>query len=173
MIATCSSEDKVDVLKKLGCDRVINYKKENLYQVLRKEYPKGINIVYESVGGDTFATCVRNLAQFGRLIIIGAISQYQEQDQKVQGLPSWLPTIMIQKSATVRGFFLPNSTKNAGDHLKSLLASFQAGKLKVPVDQTKFTGLEAVSDAVDYLYAGKNVGKVVVHLNPNSRKSNL
>lgn len=80
---------------------------------------------------------------------------------------------MIQKSATVRGFFLPNSTKNAGEHLKRLLSLFQQGTLKVPIDQTNFTGLESVPDAVDYLYSGKNIGKVVVHLNPNTRKSSL
>lgn len=95
VIATCSSDDKAEVLKKLGCDRVINYKKENLHTTLKKEYPKGIDIVYESVGGDTFTTCVRNLAQFGRLIIIGAISQYQESDLKAPGAPN--PT---QVSAT-------------------------------------------------------------------------
>eukprot|EP01122_Echinamoeba_exundans_P007241 TRINITY_DN2179_c0_g1_i1.p1 TRINITY_DN2179_c0_g1~~TRINITY_DN2179_c0_g1_i1.p1 ORF type:complete len:353 (-),score=72.17 TRINITY_DN2179_c0_g1_i1:33-1091(-) len=173
VIATCSTEDKVEVLRKLGCDRVINYKKENLGNVLRTEYPKGVNIVYESVGGDTFTTCVRNLAPFGRLVIIGAISQYQESDLKVPGLPAWLPTMLIQKSATVRGFFLPNSTKNAGEHLKKILTLFQSGKLKVPMDQTNFTGLESVADAVEYLYTGKNVGKVVVHLNPNTRKSAL
>jgi NADPH-dependent curcumin reductase CurA len=41
------------------------------------------------------------------------------------------------------------------------------------MDQTNFTGLESVADAVEYLYTGKNVGKVVVHLNPNTRKSAL
>lgn len=41
VIATCSSDEKAATLKKIGCDRVINYKKENLNEVLRKEYPKG------------------------------------------------------------------------------------------------------------------------------------
>jgi NADPH:quinone reductase-like Zn-dependent oxidoreductase len=47
VIGTCSSDDKSAVLKQLGCDRVINYKKESLAGVLKKEYPKGLDIVYE------------------------------------------------------------------------------------------------------------------------------
>ena len=39
VIGTCSSQDKVDLLKSLGCDRVINYKQESLDDVLTKEYP--------------------------------------------------------------------------------------------------------------------------------------
>lgn len=39
VIATCSSDKKVEFLKSLNCDRIINYKKENLDQVLKEEYP--------------------------------------------------------------------------------------------------------------------------------------
>lgn len=39
MIGTCSSKGKVELLKSLGCDRVINYKEENIDDVLTKEYP--------------------------------------------------------------------------------------------------------------------------------------
>jgi prostaglandin reductase 3 len=42
VIGTCSSESKVKFLKSLGVDRAINYKKENLKNVLKKEYPKGL-----------------------------------------------------------------------------------------------------------------------------------
>jgi len=41
VIGTVSSDDKIEILKSLGCDRVINYRKENLNEVLKKEYPKG------------------------------------------------------------------------------------------------------------------------------------
>lgn len=41
VIGTCSSDDKVAMLKEMGCDRVINYKKENFKAVMKKEYPRG------------------------------------------------------------------------------------------------------------------------------------
>ena len=66
VIGTCSSSDKVSLLKSLGCDRVVNYKTESLHDVLKKEYPRGIDVVYESVGGEIFNTAARHLAIHGK-----------------------------------------------------------------------------------------------------------
>lgn len=44
-------------------------------QVLEEEFPKGFDIIYESVGGDMFNLCLNALAVYGRLIVIGMISQ--------------------------------------------------------------------------------------------------
>lgn len=41
VIGTCSSDEKAQVLKRMGCDRVINYRKEDLMKVLKEEYPHG------------------------------------------------------------------------------------------------------------------------------------
>ena len=46
-------------------------------QVLKNEFPKGLDIIYESVGGDMFNLCLNALAVYGRLIVIGMISQVQ------------------------------------------------------------------------------------------------
>jgi hypothetical protein len=74
--SSCISLLQVDTLKQLGCDRPVNYKKESLFEVLRKEYPKGVDVVYEGVGGDMFDVALNNLAVKGRLIVIGFISGY-------------------------------------------------------------------------------------------------
>ena len=44
-------------------------------QVLKKEYPKGVDLIYESVGGEMFEQCVKALAVHGRIVVIGAMSQ--------------------------------------------------------------------------------------------------
>ena len=49
------------MLKSLGCDRVINYKKEDFQSVLKDEYPEGVDIVFESVGGKFFDICLKRL----------------------------------------------------------------------------------------------------------------
>ena len=67
---------KVKFLQSLGCDRVVNYTAEDLGGVLKAEYPKGIDVVYECIGGDLFETCLAALAPKGRLILIGFISGY-------------------------------------------------------------------------------------------------
>lgn len=48
-------------------------------KVLRKEFPKGVDIIYESVGGQMFDLCLNALAVYGRLIVIGMISQVPNQ----------------------------------------------------------------------------------------------
>jgi len=75
VIATCGGSEKAKLLKELGVDRVIDYKSENIKTVLKKEFPKGVNIIYESVGGQMFDMCLNALAVYGRLIVIGMISQ--------------------------------------------------------------------------------------------------
>ncbi|MEM9276590.1 MAG: zinc-binding dehydrogenase, partial [Cyanobacteria bacterium P01_F01_bin.143] len=62
VIGTCGSEAKYQLLKELGCDRVINYRVENVAQVLQQEYPQGINLVFECIGKNMFDTCLDNLA---------------------------------------------------------------------------------------------------------------
>ncbi|KAH9514474.1 hypothetical protein Btru_025346, partial [Bulinus truncatus] len=76
VIGTCSSEDKVQFLKGIGCDRAINYSTDSLQEVLSKEYPKGVDVVYETIGNEVLDAALKNLAVFGRLIVIGSISNY-------------------------------------------------------------------------------------------------
>jgi len=168
VIATVGSDDKAAVLKKMGVDRVINYKKEKLDEVLKKEYPKGVDIVYESVGGETFEACLNNLAVFGRLIVIGMVSGYQSGDafRGGAGNPN-VPAKILAKSASVIGFFLNSYHKLFKRHYQQLMTLIQEGKIESVTDSAKFKGLEQVADAIDYLYQGKNIGKVVVELIPS------
>ena len=166
VIGTCSTDEKVKFLRSLGCDRPINYKKESLGEVLRTEYPKGVNVVYESVGGDTFNTCVKNLAVHGRLIIIGFISTYTTTFSTRPNLP--LYSILLSKSASVRGFFLEHYVSEISSHFATLAKLYATGQLTPVIDVGQsspggvFKGVESVVDAVDYLYSGKSSGKVVV-----------
>ena len=164
VIATCGSEEKRKFLKSLGADRVVNYKTENLKSVLKNEYPKGVDLVCELVGGEMFSTCVNALAPKGRLLIIGAVSQYSTgwKPSTHVGLPEKL----LVKSASLLGFFLPMYAIHFKRHLAQLLEGYEAGKLHVEMDPSKFVGLEAVFDAVDHLQSGKSMGKVYVTLDP-------
>lgn len=171
VIGTCSTDEKVQFLERLGCDRPVNYKKEDLKEVLKKEYPQGVDVVYESIGGEIFNTCVKNLATRGRLIIIGFISNYQSNSFSSRpNIP--LYSILLSKSASVRGFFLNNYLSDIPSHFRNLVQLYSTGKLAATVDfgdgylKGPFKGVESVFDAVDYLYTGKSAGKVVVDLDP-------
>jgi NADPH-dependent curcumin reductase CurA len=159
VIGTCSSDDKAAMLKSIGCDRPVNYKTENLRQILKDEYPKGVNIVFESVGGELFDTALRHLAVRGRLITIGFISEYP-LPKKIE--TTRVHSFLVGKSASVRGFWLNHYLREAPQHLAKLVGLVESGKLVSEVDATDFHGLESVADAVEYLYTGANHGKVLV-----------
>ena len=160
VIGTCGSEAKVQLLKELGCDRAINYRKEDIDRVLKQEYPKGINLILDCIGKEVFDTCVDNLAVRGRLVTIGFISEYGKDPEIVTQ-----PRIYHQifwKAASVRGFLMPHYVEYMVEARDRLLDLFYTGKIRVAVDPTEFKGIESVPDAVEYLLSGKNCGKVVV-----------
>jgi hypothetical protein len=160
VIGTCSSDEKADFLRSIGCDRPINYKKENLKEVLKSEFPKGVDIVFETVGGETFDTALKALAVHGRLVVIGAMSEYEGGTEMVTS--PRVGNFLLRKSASVRAFWLMHFFKEAIPNMKRLIELADTGKLLLTVDDTPFKGAEGVFAAIDYMYSGKNIGKVVV-----------
>ncbi|KAG5856936.1 hypothetical protein ANANG_G00013200 [Anguilla anguilla] len=134
VVGTCSSDEKSGFLKTIGCDRPINYRSEDLAGVLQREYPRGLDVVYESVGA---ASSI------------------------------WPSTAWPRRRAR---FFLPHFLSDYGEAMADMLRKCGSGELVCEVDvgemtpEGHFVGLESVYRAVDHMYAGKNLGKVVVQL---------
>lgn len=162
VLGTCSTDEKADLLRTLGCDRPINYKTENLKAVLKQEAPDGLDVVYESVGGRMFDTALRALAVKGRLISIGFIGEYVDGPERVTDVRVYHR--LLAKSASVRGFFLPHFPRLFKPHMQRLFDLVQAGTLQAAIDPAEFRGLDAVPDAVEHLHSGQSRGKVVVRL---------
>lgn len=162
VIGLTSTADKAALLKTLGVDRVINYKLENLRQVLETEYPRGLDIAYDSAGGEIFDAFLDNLAIRGRLVISGHTSDF---DKPIEDTPH--PRIyhkLYKKSASVRGFQNQAFREYFDEAARRVLDLHYSGRLKVLVDPTPFHGLESVPDASEYLLSGRNTGKVVVRI---------
>jgi hypothetical protein len=164
VIGTCGTDDKIEMLNELGCDRVVQYKREDLGHVLSAEYPRGVDLVYESVGRQMFDTCVDHLAIRGRLVVIGYITEYLAPPEEVTSNRIYFK--LLGKSASIRSMFLLHYMKQVPEHLATLLELYREGKLIVAVDPTGFVGVEQVADAVEYLHSGQSSGKVVVRFGP-------
>ncbi|KAG2635459.1 prostaglandin reductase-3-like isoform X1 [Panicum virgatum] len=167
VVATCGGESKAEFLASVGADRVINYRNESIKDVLKKEFPRGVDIIYESVGGEMFDLCLNALAVHGHLIVIGMISQYQGESGWKPKNYTGLCEKILAKSQTVAGFFLVQYAHLWQDHLDKLFDLYASGKLKVSLDPKKFLGVASVPDAVEYLHSGRSVGKVVVCIDPS------
>lgn len=76
VIGMTSSAAKAEYLKSLGADCIINYREENLDEVLTEKFPAGIDVVWETIGGEVYETLFHHLAPRGRLVIIGSITSY-------------------------------------------------------------------------------------------------
>lgn len=160
VIGTCGSSAKAQLLQALGCDRIVNYHQEDLNTVLQQEYPKGVDLIFDCVGGSVFDTCVDHLAIRGRLVVVGFISEYAK-------IPQVTPQPRIYhklfwKAASVRGFLMPHYAEQMVAARDRLLKLFYTDQLRVAIDPTLFCGIESIPTAVEYLLGGKNMGKVVV-----------
>ncbi len=163
VVAVCGTEEKAKHLRGLGCDRVVNYRAENLAEVLDEEYPSGIDLVFENVGRSFFDVLVARLAVKGRLVVCGYNSEYRG-DLEVVTAPR-VYRDLLWKSASVRGFIYLHFPDLVGPTRDRLLALWHEGKLRSTVDTARFEGLESVPDAVDRLLSGASTGKVFVELN--------
>jgi NADPH-dependent curcumin reductase CurA len=162
VIGLTGRADKAALLKSLGVDRVVNYRTENLRAVLEREYPRGIDIAYDSVGGEIFDAFLDNIAIRGRLVISGHTSDF---DQPVENIPH--PRIyrkLYKKSASVRGFQNMAFREYFADAARRILDLHYAGRIRVLADPTPFVGVDSAADAVEYLLSGRNTGKVVIQV---------
>lgn len=151
----------------MGCDVVINYKEEDVDKRLKEEFPKGVDIIYESVGGNMRNICFSNLAPFGRLIIIGSVAEdYEKRDNSKPSLDRYgiNPMTLMGGSSSVSGFFLfaALSHPRFSEISQKLFKAVQTGEIKINVDPkcAEFVGMDGVAKAQLYMRSGSNVGKI-------------
>ena len=170
VVATCGGPAKAAMLEQLGADLIIDYKRgpNEVRDVLRSRFPRGVNVVIEMVGGDMFDTCRKALAGSGRLLIIGAMSQYAS-GWKTKQASEGLVEQLLAKNQSLIGFFLLNHSRLFKRHFEALEAKWRAGTLNVQLAEPVapgggFVGIDRVFDAVDFLQGGKSSGKVTLAL---------
>ncbi|QDZ21995.1 alcohol dehydrogenase [Chloropicon primus] len=163
VIATCSNPRKKDLLEELGAERVINYKLEDVQKVLKEEYPRGISLVYDGVGGKLLQNILPAVSPLGRIVTIGAVSTYQADEESA--LKQEHMQSLYQRGVSILGFYLPAYKSQFQKYLNQLCDLHRTKKLRVHVDVKKrYCGAEMAPDAVKDLHSGKTQGKVVVQI---------
>ncbi|KAI8902664.1 hypothetical protein BC833DRAFT_295342 [Globomyces pollinis-pini] len=125
-----------------------------------------------------FQTCLKSLAIRGRLIIIGAVSNYANEVKKGDAMNAFnwdvvKTNALLGKSTTLTGFFLNHYVSEFGQTMAELTALTKNGTLKPTVHPESFNGLSSVSDAIKCMHSGKNIGKLVVSLTRNNHPARL
>ena len=156
VIAVCSSQEKLDIAKAQGADELINYKEQDLKASLKEiTGGKGVDVVYDPVGGDAFDACTRAMARNGRMLVIGFASGR---------IPEIPVNLTLVKEYSVIGVFWGSFVMHEPmiflQNMQELFAWYKEGKVCVVTDQV-FT-LSQTKEALAKVFNREVKGKVVV-----------
>ncbi|MGA9308725.1 MAG: NADP-dependent oxidoreductase [Candidatus Sulfotelmatobacter sp.] len=146
----------------LGFDAAIDYKSEDVAEALRRTCPQGINIYFDNVGGDILEAALANLARGARIVICGAISQYNNTGP-VQGPRNYL-SLLVHR-ATMKGMLVFDYADRYAHAAREMAGWMAAGKLKSREDIVE--GLETFPDTFLKLFKGENLGKLILRVAAN------
>jgi NADPH-dependent curcumin reductase CurA len=160
VVGIAGSDEKCRWLTEdLGFDSAINYKKEKVFEALKRECPNGIDVDFENVGGEILDSILALINLGARISLCGMISQYNATD-RMPG-PSNLFMLIVRR-ARMQGFLVSDYMGRAAEAMTALGGWLKEGKLKYRVDVVE--GLEQTPRAVNKLFDGSNQGKLVVKI---------
>jgi NADPH-dependent curcumin reductase CurA len=138
-------------------DYAINYKAEDLNAKLKEYAPDGIHIYYDNVGGETLDTALLNLAQGARVVICGAISQYNDMGN-IHGPKNYMKIVTARGYLT--GIIVFDYVKEWPKAAEEIAAWIAEGKINVKEHVVK--GLENYFSTLEMLFTGENFGKLIL-----------
>lgn len=145
------------LVDELGFDAAIDYKSEDLSAALKKHCPDGINIYFDNVGGEMLDAALAQLAHGARVVICGAISQYNNTTA-IKGPANYL-NLMV-KRATMKGVMVSDFYPRAAEAAMVMAGWLMSGKLKSREDIVE--GFNSFPETFQMLFTGANNGKLVL-----------
>ncbi|WP_331233608.1 quinone oxidoreductase family protein [Natronorarus salvus] len=156
VFGTASTPEKLALAERLGCDHPIRYTEEAFDEVVMEETDgEGVDLVLESVGGETFSRSLDALSPMGRLVAFGAAS----------GEPGTIDSVrLLFETKSVLGFHLGTSMRHAPDRVLSALPDltegFASGELRVVLGES--FALSEAADAHAHVESRRSSGKVLL-----------
>ena len=145
------------VIDELGFDACIDYKNENVATRFKEECPKGIDIYFDNVGGEILDIALTRLRMHARIVICGAISQYNTKTN-VKGPSNYLSLLVNRASMT--GMVVFDYADRYAEGAKILGKWLAQGKLKSREDV--YEGIENFPETYTRLFSGDKMGKLVL-----------
>ena len=141
----------------LGFDAAVDHRADDWAAQLKAATPDGIDVDFENVGGALMDAIFARLNIGARVALCGLISEYNAEDPPPG--PRAFGNLLIQR-ALVKGFIVLDHFGQAPEAITEIAGLMQQGKLK-PLE-TVVEGFEQLPTAINMLFDGKNVGKLVV-----------
>jgi len=159
VVGIAGDQAKVDYcVQELGFDACINYKTEDVAAALRAACPQGIDVYFDNVGGEILDTVLLQINLKARIVICGAISQYNNT-APAKGPANYM--MLLVNRARMEGILVGDNAARFGDAAREMAGWLREGKLTTPKVQTEH-GIENFLPTLNKLFSGENFGKLVL-----------
>ena len=160
VIGIAGGKSKCDYLtEKLGFDGAIDYKNENIANGIKKHCPKGIDVYFDNVGGEILDSALIFLRKKARVVICGAISQYNAESE-VKGPKNYLS--LLVNRASMKGMVVLDYAPKYLEAMKQMAVWILEGKLFYKEDV--YNGIENFRETFLRLFSGDKMGKLILKI---------
>jgi NADPH-dependent curcumin reductase CurA len=146
------------LLEEFGYDEAIDYKSEDLIPALREKCPDRVNVYFDNVGGEVLDAVLARLARGARIVICGAVSQYNESTMRG---PSNYMSLLVRR-ARMEGFVVFDFAARYAEAAREMGGWMSEGKLVGREDVV--AGIETFPETLNKLFRGENTGKLVLQV---------
>jgi NADPH-dependent curcumin reductase len=162
VVGIAGGREKCEWLTKVaGFDAAIDYKSEKVGEALTRHCPKGIDVYFDNVGGEILDDALARISHHARIVLCGAISQYNDMGTKAPAGPKNYFNL-IRQGARMEGFLVFHFAKRYPEALADMRKWYGEGKLKNQIDLQH--GLENAPKTIIRLFTGANFGKQLLKL---------
>ncbi len=151
------------VVADFGFDACIDYKNEDVPAALKRHCPKGVDVYFDNVGGDILNAVLGRLAPRARVVLCGVISSYLTGEHP--GPSNYVN--LLARTASMQGFNALDMWDRFDEAFADLRRWRREGRLVHR--ETVFDGLESCVDALNGLFTGANIGKMLVKVSEPAR----
>lgn len=141
----------------LGFDGALNYRDADFAAQFKNAFADGIDIFFDNVGGAILDLALCNLAINGRIVLCGAISEYNNADG-ARGIKKYVNLII--KRALMQGLIVSDFREDYPNARREIETWIKAGQLQVKEHIVE--GIENFPETFMYLFEGKNNGKLLL-----------
>jgi NADPH-dependent curcumin reductase CurA len=145
------------ILEELGFDGAIDYRNEDVKIRLKEECPDGLDVYFDNVGGEILDIALGRLRMHARIVICGAISQYNNKTA-VKGPSNYLS--LLVNRATMQGMVVFDYAKRYAEAAKDMGLWMAQGKLKSR--EAIYEGIENFPQTYQRLFTGDKLGKLIL-----------
>ena len=162
VVGIAGSDEKCRmVVDDLGFDACINRRTDDIKARLRELCPDGVDVYFDNVGGPILDIVLGRLAMHGRVVLCGAIAGYNDE-RRPPGPSNYVN--LISRRGRMEGFIALDYIDRMAESALQLAAWVEEGKMTYKAHL--FEGLDAAPDALNALFTGDNIGKVIVAVAP-------